>query len=855
MTGSSPDLRMDYRDEKTKLIRREFNSSMRHLRPHGSDAILTPSWRLNMKPRIGLPALVFSVLVAPLCSYAQWQLDGVPVSATLDTQSTPVLVSDGSGGAVIAWVDGRNGNFDIYAQRVDASGVALWTVDGVALCTAPNDQYNAAIVSDGFGGAIVTWQDQRTGSYFDIYAQRIDASGVTLWAADGVPLCTAGLDQGTPIIASDGSGGAIIAWVDDRSGNYDIYARRVDATGVPQWTADGVALCTVTNDQATPRLVPDGSGGAIVTWRDGRNDQLLDIYAQRIDASGIPQWTADGVALCVALGDQRYPAIVSDGSGGAIVAWEDDRNGSFDIYAQRVTATGVPQWTADGVGLCSASGNQQNPDLVSDGSGGAIVAWADYRDAPGGPDVYVQRVNALSAPQWTSDGVALSDQYGVYEVSLSIVSDGSGGAIVAWRDNRDDPDYDIYARRVAAAGVPRWTGYGVPVCTAPGTNGAPMIAPDGSGGIIATWYDGRSSTTYDVYAQRIEGRYGYWGRPEPVVTSVDDVPGDQGGKVKVNWTASGRDVLDMRTITHYSVWRATDPVAAGIALAGNPSLLVGPGEVGAEFSGPGYRVEHTSDGDYYWEFVGSQSAQYFDGYRFSADTGADSTSQGTMAHYFQVLSHAADDFVFWPSNAMSGHSVDNLAPASPPWLTAERVGPDVHLTWSPITAFDLRDYAVYRATKSAVDPVPINFLSHVADTLLIDAGAPLETLYYVVTAVDIHENESAPSNEASVSTGTGVEGDAPAIRRLTVLPNHPNPFRRTTAFQIGLSGPSTISIDVYDVIGRRVRSLELPESSAGWQQVPFDGADDSGRPLVSGVYYYRVTANGATLTRKMVIAR
>ena len=66
----------------------------------------------------------------------------------------------------------------------------------------------------------------------------------------------------------------------------------------------------------------------------------------------------------------------------------------------------------------------------------------------------------------------------------------------------------------------------------------------------------------------------------------------------------------------------------------------------------------------------------------------------------------------------------------------------------------------------------------------------------MAAAVDIHENESALTNEASVSPGTGVEGDALAIRRLPVLPNYPNPFRRKTAIQIGLSGPSTNSIDV-----------------------------------------------------------
>ena len=70
------------------------------------------------------------------------------------------------------------------------------------------------------------------------------------------------------------------------------------------------------------------------------------------------QWTADGVALCTAANDQINPQIVSDGSGGAIITWQDYRGGNYDIYAQRVNASGAVQWTADGVAVCTAAYDQ-----------------------------------------------------------------------------------------------------------------------------------------------------------------------------------------------------------------------------------------------------------------------------------------------------------------------------------------------------------------------------------------------------------------------------------------------------------------------------------------------------------------
>src|SRR5438477_366894 len=106
------------------------------------------------------------------------------------------------------------------------------------------------------------------------------------------------------------------------------------------WPTDplvNVPLCTAAS--ASPTIVADGSGGAIVTWEDSRSGTHFDIYAQRVSAAGVPQWTANGVALSTTGGNQEYPVIVADGSGGAIVAWEDNRSGtSYDIYAQRVSA-------------------------------------------------------------------------------------------------------------------------------------------------------------------------------------------------------------------------------------------------------------------------------------------------------------------------------------------------------------------------------------------------------------------------------------------------------------------------------------------------------------------------------------
>jgi FlgD Ig-like domain len=453
-----------------------------------------------VKTPLLISVLLIPCLLVPGVSRAAWPTDGLAICTASGTQDRPRLLRDGGGGAFISWFDSRNGTHDIYIQRVDATGAILWPTDGVVLCTASGNQDDQVIVSDGAGGAIVAWADARN-TDIDVYVQRIDASGSVLWTADGVPIETKTADQYNPEMIADGSGGAIIAYEDQSSGTSDIDVQRIDASGAIQWTAGGVPLCAATNNQFAPMITSDGSGGAIVTWYDLRSG-TYHIYARRIDSSGAAQWTTNGVALCTAANGQYAPVIVTDGSGGAIVSWYDNRNSNYDVYAQRIDGSGAVQWTADGVALSTAANSQWLEAITSDGAGGAIVTWEDARVSSTNPDVYAQRVSAAGAVLWTADGAALSNESHAQRFPV-IDTDGSGGAIVAWQDNRNgSTNIDIYAQRVNAAGAVQWTGNGVSLEAAAKSQISPSILSDGAGGAFAG-YDSFTGTEYDIYAQKV----------------------------------------------------------------------------------------------------------------------------------------------------------------------------------------------------------------------------------------------------------------------------------------------------------------------------------------------------------------
>ena len=768
--------------------------------------------------RMLLPLVTLLLSAPPV--HAQWRFDGTLITAAAYHQLSPAIVADNAGGAIVAWQDFRNGStYNIYAQRVSASGVPQWTANGVVVSNA-SSQDQVVISTDGSGGAIIAWRDSR-GASTDIYAQRVNASGAPQWTANGVSVCSATGNQQTPVIVSDGAGGAIVSWRDPRAGGgaSDIYAQRVSGAGVVQWTVDGVVICNASGTQLAPALASDGAAGAIVTWEDSRSGNA-DIYAQRVSSTGVSQWTANGVALCVVANNQRTPMITSDGFGGAVVTWWDMRaaptNG--DIYAQRVNSAGVVQWVANGVAVCTAADNQLSPALVSDGAGGAVIVWQDFRNATA-YDVFAQRLDAAGVARFTTNGVAVTSASSDQSVPFAI-PDGSGGAIVTWLDQRSG-NLDLYAQRVTGQGAMLWTVDGAPLCQATGTQDYEAIASDGAGGAIVAWEDDRADS-YHLYAQHLEGNYGYWGRPEPTLVSAKDVPKDQGGRVALDWSASARDIAVPATIDHYSVWRAVD-------------------------TAPG--------GGYYWELIGTQPATRFATYSFSVPTRADSVLNNQANEFFMVTAHPqANNQIAFASNVLSGHSVDNLSPDTPPFLVATRDAGRVLLRWNRSHAPDVHKYAVYRAVGAHVVTSAVDFLADATDTVLVDTGAPSGRIDYAVVAIDAHGNRSQLSNDAAVAPQSGA-GDTPALSVLELEPNRPNPFSSSTEWNVGLPRASAMQIEVFDVAGHRVREQVLAHQPAGWQRVVFDGRNDAGAPLPSGVYFYRVTAGAATITRKLVIAR
>ena len=472
--------------------------------------------------RICLVLTALSVLITIDLASAEWSssaTQNLPLCIAQNEQRFPVLITDGQGGAIVAWSDARHANRDIFAQRVSAAGDMHWNPNGIPICDLPSSQSWPLIVSDTDGGAILVWGDTRHGNQ-DSYAQRIDANGNKLWNAEGVPVCTHPTLQDDVNAIADGKGGVIVVWEDWRNENQDIYAQRIDNTGKPLWKANGVPVYSGEGDQYDPVLIADGQGGAIFAWWDISTPDW-NIYAQRLSADGKSMWNAgDGaenapIPVCTARGNQGAPVVVNDKNGGVFFVWSDYRNDpnfytSAQLYAQHLTAKGDALWEKDGIPICKLRVNQQQPDCIPDGSGGFIVTWWDERNIFA--DIYAQRINADGEALWNDEnsdfpegGIPVCIEAGVQRLPRLVPTDEMG-AIVYWLDYREDfgdsTEDAIYAQRLDADGKPLWELNGIPVCSAPKAQITPQAIAAGVNAAIVVWGDARGSDE-DIYIQRV----------------------------------------------------------------------------------------------------------------------------------------------------------------------------------------------------------------------------------------------------------------------------------------------------------------------------------------------------------------
>jgi hypothetical protein len=202
----------------------------------------------------------------------------------------------------------------------------------------------------------------------------------------------------------------------------------------------------------------------------------------------------------------------------------------------------------------------------------------------------------------------------------------------------------------------------------------------------------------------------------------------------------------------------------------------------------------------------------------------------------------------------------NVCPMPGSLAASDGLAGTVNLTWNAVTDPNIAGYNVYRSQWENGEYLKLN-LNPITETHFSDITLPdTNTYWYYVSAIFTNNQwvaESFASNKdhGNVSSVSVTDGNSIIPAQFFLTQNYPNPFNPTTSISFGLPKDSDVKVEVFNLLGQKVRTLLNGQERAGYKTIIWDGKDEAGKGVASGVYFYKVNAGNFNDTKKMTLLK
>ncbi len=380
----------------------------------------------------------------------------------LDWRGTYVRSTDGC--VIALWEDTDAGDTDIWAQKLNPSGVPQWTEPRI-IVSAPGVQEIAACVPTSDNNFVVLYEQSGRDIDQGVRVQKFSSNGQALWGENGVQISSGGGAFVETSLVPNTSGGVYAVY--GRSyGFHDVIGQNLDSFGNQLWTAGGIVLASHANSINLDSAVSDGEGGLIVNVNKPQGSIR---YTELTRFS--PQGTVIGNNPMLpqsAFPGLRY-SILRDASG-EYVLWNVNTNANGGLILQRMDNSGNLLLPAPVTVSLSANTEGMNPPILKPVSEGGLMFG--YEDTSGYLDVYLKvlRLDNSYAPVWGSAGVQIASSASsgwVFRNLQLAVTDGGAAWLSFVQNNAEDTAQELKTQYVSAAGNLPW-----------GENGITLSAPN-----------------------------------------------------------------------------------------------------------------------------------------------------------------------------------------------------------------------------------------------------------------------------------------------------------------------------------------------------------------------------------------
>ena len=726
---------------------------------------------------------------------------GLPVKRNIEvsplsvntTQGTPDVAMDDLGHFVVVWFDDREGNGDIYAQMFAANAAPIGSCFKVNDDNTSNNQRSPAIAMNSHGDFVICWYDWTN----NIYAQRYSSDGTSQGSNFMINSPVAQFCD-SPDIAMKEDGSFIIVWQDDRNSSIDnIYARWYDSNGVASGTDFLVNLDPIDNkSHLSPAIAVQEDGKFMICYDIWASHRTVYAHLYNSDGSSLIDYIV--IPESAALSDNRSPAVCATPKGGFSVVWTSDQAGTNDIWGRNFSGAGDPMGA--GTLLNDVSGDQRNPSLALDARGAGITVWQDYRNSNW--DIYGFGLGPLSPLNPTA-------------------GTGFAGMIpLSWDPVYTFPNIDIYKiYRSATSGGPY-----DPLATVD-------LSHRGVWGRQMRDYIDTDVTNGTTYYYKISAVV--FGVEGPQSMEVNATPSSAGHEIASSFAAAGTAPTIDGNIAQ-NEWANATTVNIANPQAQSPITLY-----------------VTNDNRYLYLAIDDPNDSIIEqgdllGITFDEDNNGMWDATGPGREGLIAINSTGAVFIGYWGTYPDALGADASVPAV--GVTSAVSASSGHVQYE--IAFDL-----------IVSRLTIQPGANFGIAIMLDDPSNFYPYHYGYAAewpLGALWEAAMPLGKLALANGTGI----PMNKNTNAMPsgyflnpNYPNPFNPETQIRYGLPEDCQVQVMIVNLQGQAIRTLVDRRQSAGEYSTVWDGRDDGGQPVVSGIYLYRLQAGQFTASRKMLLLR
>ncbi len=402
-----------------------------------------------------MTVFLLSIALGYLFANPLWdEATRVRSSVNVEYTGSSALCDDGS--RIFVWSDMSSGSRDIYAQRIDHLGNAVWR-QPVVIDSKPGIQEYPVIGRASSGNFVIAWIDYSVNPLGDVYANRISPYGVLLWGDGGIAVTN--LDsrkQNIQIIANNLDVVSIL-WEDQRLDNWNIYGQKLSASGNNHWQAGGQQMTFMPTREFRFQAIPDNNQGFIIAYHYLINN-LDRVMVMRYNSSGYMMWTVPLVVHPDMIGSNLQKIIAFDANSYAILCHGIDSAHQIHLMLHRFNNNGEMIWQQPVHIITSISSIQiEQDDLIKAADNSLIISFLKHHGYSS-MELRAQKVSPDGSILWQPGGVPVSGI--IPNINRHLLATApDGGSFIAF-NTRGNNYYDpmsLYIQHLNNSGANSYT--------------------------------------------------------------------------------------------------------------------------------------------------------------------------------------------------------------------------------------------------------------------------------------------------------------------------------------------------------------------------------------------------------------